>query len=899
MIAPLAQKKSMKRPTPGLLLLAFISSQALLHGVAPHDLRCEYLTDPLGIDAATPRFQWKLTNPEGVRGQKQSAWQIMVASSKAKLESDEADLWDSGKVESPQSTLVPYGGKKLVSNQDCYWKVRIHDKDLALSDWSAPARFSMGLLDVADWKGPWIKHPDAPVEKHIWFRRNLTLEETPATAFIHVATVGYHELYVNGRKVDDRLLGAPLSRLDKRVLYVTYDIAGMLRTGENTIAVWQGPGWGRYAFFKTVPALRAQLNAATASGKAISLATDTTWRCEVGSSENTGSTQYKDNGGERIDARRFISEWNAPGFDDSAWKTAVEAPVKVALSAAMMEPTRVIETIPARSLEAKGDACRVDMGKNFTGWLEVRLKGLTAGDVVTLRTADGNETVEDFGQRSEFISNGREGEVFRHRFNYMAGRYTTLEGLKSKPDLADITGHAISTDVRRTGKFNSSSELFNQIYETDLWTWRANLVEGFTMDCPHRERCGYGEVAFACSWGIAFPGYQAGALYTKHVRDWSDVQEKNGWIHHTAPQVNKHYGGPMWCSAGLNIATDHFLNFGDKRILELTYPSSRRWLEFLDSKVKGGLLRSYDKNWGKFLGDWAAPGQRKERGGSPEAEYFNNCVYAMNLADFINAARILGKPDDVALYTTRLDELRKQVHARFFKPAENTYCNGTHVQLAFALLTDIMPENLRPAVIATLDRELEGKSYLDMGSSGLPVLLKYMIEQSANSAALYKHLSQTIEPSFGYFLKRGETTWPEYWNVDVPSRIHTCFTGISSWFTKSVGGIRPDPEHPGFQSFIIHPVPGGKLTHAETTMESPYGKITSRWEHKDGNLLLKVTIPANSEATVFVPTTDATGLTEGGKPVKEAPGITPLRVEDKHAVLKVAAGTYEFKSRFK
>ncbi len=876
-----------------------VLAQAGQPGHPPHEPRCEYLSNPLGIDVVIPRFNWKQGDPSHIRGQKQSAYQVLVASSRERLSQDKADLWDSGKVTSSQSTLVPYGGAKLVSNQDCYWKVRVHDKDGAVSGWSKPARFSMGLLQASDWKGPWIRHPDAPVEKHIWFRKNLTVDGPLASAFIHVASVGYHELYVNGKKIDDHHLAPAATRLDKRVLYMTYDISQMLKPGGNTIALWQGPGWGRYDFFKTMPALRVQLDATTATGKSIALASDTSWHCVASSSENTGGIKWGDNGGERVDSRRFMADWNAVGFDDSKWQLAKEAPITASLSAQMMEPTRIIETIPARSIPGNGPAFKVDMGTNFTGWVDIKFKGLSVGDVVTCKVADDDKTVQDFGQKSEFISNGMEGEIFNNRFNYISGRYLTLEGLKSKPELADITGYALSTDVKRSGKFSSSSELFNQIYAADLWTWRANLVEGYTMDCPHRERLGYGEVAFACAWGIAFPNYQAEALYTKHVRDWSDVQEENGWIHHTAPQTNRHYGGPMWSSAGQNIAWDFFQNFGDRRILELAHPSGKRWLEFLHTKVKDGLLRNYDKHWGKFLGDWAAPDQRKERGDSPEAEFFNNCVYAMNLADFIKSARILNKPDEVVLYSGRLEELRKQVHAAYFKPEGNTYCNGTQVQLAFALLTGITPPDLRVAVASTLDKELAQKPYLDMGSSGLPVLLKYLIERSDRSAPLYQHLSSTKEPSYGYFIKRGESTWPEYWNVDVPSRIHTCYTGISSWFTKSVAGIRPDPEHPGFQSFLIKPVIGGDLTFAEFTTESPYGTIRNRWEKTGDHLKMSVTVPPNSHATVHIPTTNPASLTESGKPIAEAEGITLLPPADGHAVMKVAAGRYEFSCRMK
>ena len=868
--------------------------------VVPVDLRCGYLRDPIGVDVAVPRLSWKLADADAARGQKQTAWQIRAASRLEHLTEGRADLWDSDVVQSSQSLLVPYGGKPLVSNQTVFWQVRVHDKDGKPTPWSDPARFTMGLLNAEDWQGPWIHHPDAPVTKHIWFRRNLKLEQPIDTALIHIASLGYHELYINGEKAANHHLAPAASRLDKRVLYLTYDIARLLKPGDNTIAIWHGPGWGRYSFFKTRPALRVRFHATLADGKNLSLASDAAWRCEISSSGNTGGDLLDAgaNGGERIDARRHIQDWNAPGFDDSGWAAAKEAAFDVELSAQMMEPTRLIETIPAKSVTRQGETYRVDMGKNFTGWLEMKMRGLAAGDEVMIQTANQDGTVEDFDQRSFFISAGADEEVFRHRFNYMAGRFVTLTGLKSEPRPEDITGSALSTDLRRTGSFSSSNELLNQIYEVDLWTWRANLIEGYTMDCPHRERLGYGEVAFACAWGIAFPYYDSAAMYMKHVRDWSDVQEENGWIHHTAPQINQHYGGPMWSSAGLNIAWSFYQHFGDRRILETTYPSSRRWLEFLHSNVSDGLLRNYHEHWGKFLGDWAAPEQRKERGDSPEAEYFNNCVYAMNLADFIAIAGILGHQDDAALYRERLNALRIRIHETYYHPDKQIYSNGTQVQLAFALLAGITPDDLRPAIAAGLQLELREKTYLDMGSSGLPVLFKHLIEEADCNKVLFDHLTRTEEPSYGYFLKRGEDTWPEYWNVDVPSRIHTCYTGVSSWFVKSLAGIRPDPAHPGFQSFLIQPVIAGDLTYAEGLTESPYGTIRSRWERNGGSLVLEITIPPNSQATVHMPAADPAGITERGAAIADAPGVTFLSAAPGHAVLRVEAGKYRFESKW-
>ena len=872
-------------------------------GIKPTDLQCEHLANPLGVDVETPRLSWKLQAEADARGQKQTGYQVLVASEPALLKEDRADVWDSGMVSSSQSTLVNYGGRKLVSNQDCFWKVRVLDRDGKISAWSPVARFTMGLLSPEDWKGSWLKHPTAAPEQHLWFRKELVVNQPVRRALVHVASIGYHELYVNGKKADDRVLAPALARLDQRVLYVTYDLTALLQRGTNAIALWTGPGWARYASLKTFPALRVQLNATLADGSASALASDDSWRTEISSSQNTGLVVHRNYGGESIDARRNVPGWNLVGFDDQTWAQAATTNVSVTLSAQMMPPSRILETFPAKQITPEKTTNGVSrykavFAKNFTGWLEIKMDGLNAGDQVTIMVADDAKTMEDFNQRSEYIASGLPGEVFRNRFNYSGGRFVTIDGLKKKPQLTDVTGFAVGTDLKRTGSFTCSKKLFNDIYEADLWTYRATTTEGYTADCPHRERLGYGEVAFATSWGITLPNYDGGAYLLKHIRDWADVQSPNGWINNTAPQVNNVYGGPMWSSAGLNVSWEHYQMFADRRALELIYPAGKRWLEFCESKTTNGLLYNYSDHWGKFLGDWAAPGQRRERGDSREAFYFNNCVFALNLDTMANMAVVLGKTDDAKSYRQRVAELKPRVHQEFFNATNNIYCGGTQVQQAFALLTGIAPEALRPKIAERIETEFAAKKYFDMGSSGLPVLMKYLVEQSGKAEIAFTAFARTNEPSYGYFLARGESTWPEYWNVNVPSRIHTCFTGVAGWFTKSLAGIRPDPAQPGFQSFLIQPVLAGDVTFAEATTESPYGTIRSRWEKRNGQVTLKTTIPPGSTATVYVPTRDTTSVTESGQPAAQAKGITPLRTEAGYAVFKVESGAYSFAAKF-
>ena len=862
-----------------------------------YDLQCEYQSDPLGIDTETPRFSWKLSDAAQTRGQRQTAYQLLVSGSPSLLEQNQGDIWDSGPVTSGQSVLIAYKGKKLISNQVYYWKVRAFDKDNKATAWSPAARFSMGLLSPSDWKGCWIKHPDASPEQHIWFRKSFSLEQSAENAFLHIASMGYHELYVNGRKADNRVLAPALSRLDKRVLYVTYDIAKLLKAGKNTIAIWQGPGWARYNYFANNihPALRAQTDIRTKAGNSLSIQTDNSWKCAVSSSCNTGKYQYFDMGGECVDARKYQTDWNMPSFDDNRWQAAQETSLNVTLSSQMMEPSRIIETLPARKItDTVPGIYKIDMGKNFTGWLDIKMNGMSAGDTVVITVADDPETIQDFGQRNLYICKGEPDESFRNRFNFIAGRYINIQGMKQQPKLSDIKGYVIATDLQRSGYFTCSDDLFNRIYETDLWTYRMCTTEGYTSDCPHRERLGYGEVAFATAWGIGLPNYRSAAYLAKHVRDWTDVQEWTGWIHHTAPQINEHYGGPMWSSAGLNISWEYYLTYGDKRILESIYGPAKQWLEYLYQNSAWGLLEAY-AGGGKFLGDWAAPKQRKEFGGTPESFFFNNCVYAMNLETVAQIANLLEKPDDAVLYRKRLDALRKKIQKQFYDTETGLYMEGNQVQTAFPLWRKITPDSLSASVLAHFEEEFtHNHPYLDMGSSGLPVLLKFLTEEQDFNEAMARHLSSTDEPSYGYFLKRGETTWPEYWNVDVPSRIHTCYTGIASWFIKSVGGIRPDPSHPGYRQFIIKPSPIRQLTFARTETESLYGTIKSDWKKKDHLLELAISIPVNTKATVYLPATSADKVRENGKPLSEAEGIKTLGEAGNKLLIEVESGNYTF-----
>jgi alpha-L-rhamnosidase len=868
----------------------------------PVRLQCEYRSEPLGIDVETPRFSWQMLDENCTRGQKQTAFHILAASSPELLTESRADVWNSGRISSPQSLSVPFAGKKLTSSHAYFWKVQVFDKDGKPSAWSDPARFVTGILNPAEWDpAAWIRHPDAPRTRHIWFRRNLTLDADPQAVFAHVASLAHHELYVNGQKADSSVLAPALTNLDKNLFYVTYDISKLLAKGDNVIAVWFAPGWASYYCFNKTPGLRVLVAGTDNAGNAVALASDTAWRCAESCSEDSRAEFiHHNNGGEIVDARKWNPEWNRPGFDDSPWSFAARMDCDVTLIPQDIDPSRIIETIPAQKITCEGDSIyKVDFGKNFTGWLSIRFRGLSEGDTVTIHSADDAQSLCDYNIRSRFISSGKDGESFCHRFNYMAGRYANIEGLRQKPEPEDFTAHAVGTGLRRTGSFRSSNDLFNRIYEADLRTFLANTTEGYTSDCPLRERMGYGELAFACGWGIGFPNYDAGAFYRKTVRDWRDRQTPDGWGGHTAPQPNpSHWGGPLWSGAGMNVAWLHYVQYGDADIVRLIYPAARRWLEFIHANVQDGFLMPYrTQNPAYFLGEWLAPGPRNEYANNIQSIFFNNCVYAMELEIFIRFARILGNAGDEALYAGRLAGLRPAIHARFYHPETAGYMDGTQVQNAIALLTGVAPESERAAVAASIHRDMNGAHpFLDMGSAGIVFLMSYLVDHPEEGETVAKILNKTAYPGYGHFLERGESTWPECWEVDVPSKIHACYTGIAGWFTKGLCGIRPDRENPGYRTCIIRPVIVSEADFAEATVESPYGPIASRWERKGNRLTLSVIIPPNSEARIYIPASAPEHVTESGICLDKSKEIIAGNIKDGYMPVSVGAGRYCFSS---
>lgn len=858
------------------------------------NLRCEYMTDALGVDTPAPRFGWRLSEDSPVRGRAQSAYQVIV---ERVTPGGRVGLWDSGRVASDECVHVEYAGATLGSAWDCRWRVRVWDENGIASAWSDEARFVTGLLRAADWVGEWIRCGQAQDHQHPWFRKTFDLDAVPSTALAYVCSIGYHELYVNGTRIGDAVLTPGVTNLAKRSLYMTYDITPALRPGRNVVALWTGPGWARAdgsfgkGVWKQTPMFRAQLHF---DGIA-RVCSETTWRCAISSSENIGLWKGGGQGtygGERIDARRYVHNWSATDLDDSTWSGVDTGTQSLELSSAIFEPDRKVETLRPVAIEPRDGAWRIDMGRNYTGWFQIDLRGGREGEVVKIHTANRLEESLEYDQESEYIFDATGEGTFCHRFNWHAGRWVTIHGLRTPPRVEDIRGYVVTNDRVRYGSFECSNGLLNAIYETDLRTYLCNTVNAAVMDCPHRERYGYGEVALACTWGCAIPNFDSAAMYTKAARDWFDVQSDDGMVNTIAPQPYLGAGGTLWSSAPVTLTWEFYRAYGDRRLIERAYPVIQRWLEYLNKSVTAdGVLMPYART-SRFLGDWATP-HGSEYGDTPAAQLFNNCVYAYDLMVMVEICRILGRTDDATLYADRLANLRASAHQYFYNPDTGRYVDGWQMSMLFPLYTRITPEPLRATVLDAFKRDLAGKSYMDTGSPGLPIMFKYVLEDLNAPELLFPALMRTAFPGYGFFLARQETAWPEYWEVDgIESRIHTCYTSVAGYFIKGIGGIQPASH--GMKRIDIRPFCPEPLTYARTTTASLYGPITCNWKRDGAKMTVEIIAPPNTTAIVHLPVTSLAGVTESGVPLDRAAGIIRLHPSDDQPAVEVAAGRYVF-----
>lgn len=916
-----------------ILFLIFCTSAAFgrpSSSVTPVNLLCEYLTNPTGLDVQHPRFSWILrARRERDYDQRQTAYRILVCSSMKELSRDKADMWDSGWIASDNMQLISYAGKKLSSDRIYYWKVAVKDEKGTLSDYSKPATWSTGLFSPGEWTARWIgsaQQYDYAASGDFcnfsdpWLRKTFFLDVKPVKATLFVASVGYHELYVNGKKIGDDVLSPAVTDHTKRARYIAYDIAGELKPGKNVIGLWLGASWSVFAPYITpdkprTPLVIAQANLYDRSGKKISrIETDDTWKTHPSPNKLMGTWEMGNYGGEIWDARKNIENWCSEELDVSTWEKATLYSPKLTLSAQRTETNRLFDEIEPVSIEKRDDgAYRVDMGVNFAGWTRIRVKG-NPGDTIHFLFSERAQNELTFNIRSACVV-GESGEgIFRNRFNYSSGRWITIKGLKSAPVKADIKGWMVRTAYNDASRFECSDSLQNWIYRTVTRTFENLSLGGYVVDCPQRERFGYGGDAHATS-ETGLLNYKLGAFYTKWLEDWRDVQGTEpmvgnmndpGWAHRqegsgrllgggVLPQTAPTYhggGGPAWGGIVVTLPWFVYQYQGDRRVLEENFEMIKGWLAFLDTHVENNMLQRYGGSW-DFLGDWLWPGATADGMNNNSAEnlFFNNCYWVYNLKTAAQIAGVLGKTEEAARWAHQAALAEKTIHDQYYHPEDQRYSDKSMRSLAAALYGDIMPADLRAAVMKSLEEEIlvNCDGHIDVGITGGAMLFK-VLRDAGRDDLIYSMTSQTTYPGWGYMHENGATTIWEMWEKDLPghSLLHSSYLYPGAWYMDGVAGIRK--KTPGFRTFDIRipKLDESQISWAKAEYDSPAGMIRSHWQKKSGKTKLYVTVPPNCRATVYFPN-------ENGSTIREKSGKA-IHVGDKqgYTLFEIPAGIYQF-----
>ncbi len=891
-------------------IIILISSFAVANAATTvTGLLCEYHENPIGIDVQKPRLSWKINATEN--NILQIAYEIKVTEQPGKGKT----IWNSGKVNSSQSVNVEYGGPALKPMQRVYWQVRVWDNNAKTSAWSQPAFWEMGITEQPLWKANWITLENETTlegsKPAQFLRKDFSVTDKIKSARVYVSALGLYELYLNGKKVSNDLFTPGWTAYRYRIQYQTYDITSMLNASANTVGAILGDGWyrGNIGFSKqrnyygNKTALIAQIHIVYSNGKEEWVVTDNSWKATTG--PIVASDIYN---GETYDARKEMNGWNAPGFNDSQWgKTAVLDYSKQLLVAPQGVPVQAIEEIkPLKIFMTPNGETVYDLGQNMVGWVRLKVNG-KAGDEVTLQFAEVLDKEGNFYTANlraakctdKYILKGGGEEIYEPRFTFHGFRFVKIEGFPGKPALDNITGVVIHSAMKPTGTFVCSEPLINQLQKNIQWGQKGNFLDVPT-DCPQRdERLGWTGDAQVFSPTAAF-NFDVSAFYTKWLRDLAADQLPNGSVPHVIPDVLNGGGGATgWADAALVVPWNTYLAYGDKRILEVQYPSMKAWVEYIRGRAGEDNIWTGDYHFGDWLA--FATNNSDYPGATTEKDLIATAYYSYSSGLLAKAAKIIGKNDEAASYEKLSEEIKKSFVNEFVAPSGRLV---SHTQTAYllAIAFNMLPESLVPKAAGFLAADVEKFKHLTTGFLGTPLLCKTLSDIGRDDLA-FMLLNRKQYPGWLYPVTQGATTIWERWDGQKPdgtfqdvgmnSFNHYAYGAIGEWLYTYVAGIKIDPENPGYKHFFLAPHPGGGLTNAAATFLSVYGEIKSGWKIENGQMFYEVKVPANSTATVTLPSAQLDKVTVNSASLKEN-ALMAATQTGKSVSLKLGSGEYKF-----
>lgn len=856
-----------------LIFLVAVSFAAFAQKLSVTDLKVEHLKNPMAIETDSPRFSWKIRS--SVKNTIQSAYEIRVGRDKAAMNAGKDLVWKAA-VSGDQSILIKYEGAALQSKKRYFWQIRVKDNHGNTSAWSEPAFFQMGISPM-DWTATWIKvaGKDTAARSPL-FRKEFVVNKKLKSAIAYVTAKGLYEARINGQRVSDTYFAPGWTSYKDHLQYQVYDVTTILKSGSNVFGVSLGNGWykgrigfgNQHNFYGDTRGLLLQLVMEYTDGTTETVQTDESWKYAYG--PIMASDIYD---GEIYDARLEISGWDNIGYrEDNKWN-AVGTMEKGSEKLVAMSgpPVKKHEKFKAlKVFKTPAGETVVDFGQNLVGWVMLKAKG-AAGTKITLShaevlTKEGNfytTNLRSAKAQDIYILKENTEQVFEPHFTFQGFRYVKVEGYPGELTTEDLTAVALYSAMETTGKFATSNSLLNQLQHNIQWGQKGNFLDVPT-DCPQRdERLGWTGDAQAFANTAAYNMDVAG-FFTKWLKDVKADQQPNGSIPHVIPNVLGANDGASagWADVATIIPWDMYVAYGDRQMLETQFESMRKWVDYISSVAKNNLWNS-----GFHFGDWLFYRPHDDNDGRAavtDKYLIAQTFYAHSTQLLINAAKVLGKQEDVAKYSALLANI-KSAFVKEYMTTTGRLVSGTQTAYVLALQFDMLPEELRAASANRLVANIRDYgNHLTTGFLGTPYLCHVLTRFGHNDVA-YDLLMQESYPSWLYPVKMGATTIWERWDgikpdgsfqtPDMNSYNHYAYGAIGDWMYRTIAGINSVAEEPGYKSIIIAPKPGGKITNAAAELETPYGPVKSAWTLENGVLKLEVTIPTNTKAKVILPET--------------------------------------------
>jgi len=865
-------------------------------------VRMDYLDSPIGT-AGMPQFGWVIESDR--KNVIQQAYQLCIGED-AQFE---RMVYDSGWTGGRESAHVDVEGISLKSCTRYYVRVRVRD-GVEESPYSDTASFVTAVLDPREWRAQFVtseSKADKDLSKSTCLRKQIRIEGEVESAYLCVTALGLYRAFVNGEKAGEDELTPGWTSYHKHLCFQTYDVAGLLKEGENTLSAMLGAGWykGKMGFlllrnnYGSRTALLMQLTVRYRDGREEVFATDESWM------GTDGPVSFS----EIYDGEIYDASWQA-----KEWHPAEKVPFPMeALTAQAGGKVSVAEELPAREVfRTPGGETVIDFGQNLTGWVRFAVHG-RKGQEVRLRCfetldAQGNvytENLRSAKQEIRYLCGGQDEETYHPLFTFMGFRYVQVLEYPGEVRAEHFTACVLHSRMERTGSFRCSHPLVNQLQHNILWGLKGNFLD-IPTDCPQRdERMGWtGDAQIFCRTACYLMNTYT--FFAKWLKDVAADQTPEGGVPHVVPDIisgreendwllsQGTHSAAAWADVAVINPWTMYLVYGDRRILEEQYESMKKWIQFMENHAQ-----DYIWNYKLQFGDWVAlDAEEGSYFGATPNDLTCTAYFAYSTGLFAKIARILERKEDAVSYGRLYEKIVDKFRKTFFRE-DGTMTAQTQTAHIVALYFGLVPEKFRRQTASRLVELLHKEDgHLVTGFVGTPYFC-HALSQNGYTKEAYGLLLKEDFPSWLYQVKMGATTvWEHWdglkpdgtmWSPDMNSFNHYAYGAVGDWLYRVVLGIEADEEEPGYRHFIISPQTSEAFQYAEGAYDSVYGGIKVRWEKGgDGSVCrLKCTVPHNTAADIRL---------ERGAEVVRAGELD--FAEDQYGILSAHCGSGEWEVEY-